>query len=101
MAPAPVALDADQTRAVELLLQRNVSCLVGAPGTGKTTVLLEVVTRERAAGRRTLIVAPTAKAASRARAVVGVLAVTTTADKLCFGAGADGALEMASPNRRL
>lgn len=88
MAPAPVALDADQTRAVELLLQRNVSCLVGAPGTGKTTVLLEVVTRERAAGRRTLIVAPTAKAASRARAVVGVLAVTTTADKLCFGAGA-------------
>jgi exodeoxyribonuclease V alpha subunit len=84
-APAAVNLDAEQLAAVERCLSHGVSVLLGEPGTGKTTVIAEIYKRERALGRKVLIVAPTAKAASRARSVVQGGVPTTTANKLFAG----------------
>jgi len=50
--------------------------LVGPAGSGKTTLLKSVLADLKAAGREVTLLAPTAKAASRAKEVVGVPART-------------------------
>ena len=81
-AASPPALDEEQLHAVELCLKSHVFVLLGEPGTGKTTVVAEIYRRKKLEGRRVLILGPTAKAASRARALVVGGAPACTADKL-------------------
>jgi superfamily I DNA/RNA helicase/RecB family exonuclease len=66
----PVALDATQEAAVDAALTLPVTLVVGAPGTGRTTVATEVAVRVLAGGAdpsRVLVLAASRRAAARLR----------------------------------
>lgn len=71
-APPPLRLDVDQEAVVHH--RRGVLLVLGAPGTGRTTALVEHVRRQVGEGRspdRCLVLAPTRTAAARLRAQIG------------------------------
>jgi exodeoxyribonuclease V alpha subunit len=64
----PLVLDADQRRAVELALSRNLVLISGGPGTGKTSIVLALVrclTRAGLTQHQIALAAPTGRAAQR------------------------------------
>lgn len=65
--PAGIVLDPDQARAVRTALASPVSVIAGGPGTGKTTIIRQVLAGARAADPDVLVAfaAPTGKAAAR------------------------------------
>lgn len=66
-------LDPDQARAVRTALESPVSVIAGGPGTGKTTIIREVLAGARAADPDAVVAfaAPTGKAAARLTAALG------------------------------
>ena len=64
-------LSAGQRRAVEAVAAAGVVILTGGPGTGKSTVVAEVLTTARAAGVPLLLAAPTGRAAKRLEQATG------------------------------
>jgi len=58
-------LDEDQRRAVLNAFEHGISVITGGPGVGKTTVVGQIVSLARRAGRRVLLAAPTGRAARR------------------------------------
>ncbi len=73
LAEGAVRLDPDQVRAVRLALAAPVSVLAGGPGTGKTTIMRQVLEGARAVDPDVLVAfaAPTGKAAARMAASLG------------------------------
>lgn len=58
-------LDDIQKSAVMTSLENNVSVITGGPGTGKTTIISNVIKNTKKMGYSTLLLAPTGKAANR------------------------------------
>lgn len=58
-------LDQSQADAVRMISGAPLACLVGGPGTGKTTTLRCIADAEDASGGRVCLIAPTGKAARR------------------------------------
>lgn len=86
--PSPRALSADQERAARAIFRAiraglRVLVLAGAAGTGKTTLIRELVARLRCDGWRIQLAAPTGKAASRLSEVTGEPA--RTVHSLAYG----------------
>lgn len=67
-------LDASQESALQLALREPISIITGGPGTGKTTIIRELLTRLR--GKHTALCAPTGKAAKRMQEATGKEAKT-------------------------
>lgn len=65
MAGLPLAVDASQKEAVCRAFSHNVSVIIGAAGTGKTTVIGIICETARRLGIEPTLLAPTAKAAAR------------------------------------
>lgn len=66
----------EQKEALDKAFDESVFILTGAAGTGKTTILKELVSRARTLGLTTLQAAPTGRAASRMEEVIGLEAST-------------------------
>jgi exodeoxyribonuclease V alpha subunit len=75
-APATVALDEDQVRAIERALREKVLVITGGPGTGKTTLLNALLAVLRRAKVSFVLAAPTGRAAKRMAESAGEEAVT-------------------------
>ncbi len=73
---ATIDLTEEQNNALEHAFDESVFILTGAAGTGKTTILKELITRANTLGLRTLQAAPTGRAASRMEEVIGLQAST-------------------------
>ncbi len=71
-----IDLSEEQNSALEHAFDEAVFILTGAAGTGKTTILKELITRANTLGLRTLLAAPTGRAASRMEEVIGLSAST-------------------------
>lgn len=77
---APVRLDASQEVAVETALARRATLVLGAPGSGRTTVACEIAVRALAGGarpERVLVLASSRRAAARLRDEVAARAGRT------------------------
>lgn len=61
----PFALAEKQKDAVEAALEKKVMVITGGPGTGKTTIINAILKILKAAGAKTLLAAPTGRAAKR------------------------------------
>jgi exodeoxyribonuclease V alpha subunit len=60
-----------QARAVHNSMERKVMVITGGPGTGKTTIIRAIVAIQNKLGRRTLLAAPTGRAAKRMSETTG------------------------------
>ncbi len=60
-----LTLNRDQRTAVECALQKGLTVITGGPGTGKTTIVKVLLAAMRQQGKRTLLAAPTGRAARR------------------------------------
>jgi exodeoxyribonuclease V alpha subunit len=69
-------LTTEQWRAVKAALLGGVVVITGGPGTGKTTVVREVLSGAIAAGLGVLLAAPTGRAAKRLQEATGMRAAT-------------------------
>lgn len=58
-------LSEEQKCAIELALSQNVSVITGGPGTGKTTIINQLITILEQSGIKTSLCAPTGRAAKR------------------------------------
>lgn len=58
-------LDEIQKNAVENALKNNISVITGGPGTGKTTIISNIIKNTQKMDYKTLLLAPTGKAANR------------------------------------
>lgn len=78
--PTGLTLDDDQARAVHTALTGPVSVIAGGPGTGKTTIVRQVLAGARAANPDVLVgfAAPTGKAAARLTASLAEPGVRAT-----------------------
>ncbi len=65
-----------QRKAIEMILSSPVAVLTGGPGSGKTTILRAVIEAFHAAGMKTVLAAPTGRAAKRMSALTGTEAST-------------------------
>ncbi|MDE6311739.1 MAG: AAA family ATPase [Muribaculaceae bacterium] len=65
-----------QRRAIEMILSSPVAVLTGGPGSGKTTILRAVIEAFHMAGMKTVLVAPTGRAAKRMTVLTGTEAST-------------------------
>ena len=75
--PLPGTLFSDeQLAAVKMAGFAPVSIITGGPGVGKTTVVSEIVRRAKLAGLKTLMAAPTGRAAKRMTETTGTTAQT-------------------------
>ena len=72
----PSSLNQEQLDAVEKALSCGVSVITGGPGTGKTTVVSEIVRRGEAMGLDIILTAPTGRAAKRLAEATGKTAKT-------------------------
>lgn len=66
----------EQMEAISAAMTNMFVVITGGPGTGKTTIMSEIVRRHLEAGRTVSLAAPTAKAADRMSAVTGLPACT-------------------------
>lgn len=73
---ASIELSAEQKLALDHAFDEAIFILTGAAGTGKTTILKELIHRANALGLSTLQAAPTGRAASRMEEVIGQKAST-------------------------
>ncbi|MFO0611114.1 MAG: ATP-dependent RecD-like DNA helicase [Polyangiaceae bacterium] len=73
---AKVSLAPAQRRAIELAAAQKVVVLTGGPGVGKTTIVRALVTLFDRAGIKTLLAAPTGRAAKRVSEATGRAAIT-------------------------
>jgi exodeoxyribonuclease V alpha subunit len=64
-------LSEQQARAVHNSMERKVMVITGGPGTGKTTIIRAIVAIQNKLGRRTLLAAPTGRAAKRMSETTG------------------------------
>jgi exodeoxyribonuclease V alpha subunit len=71
-----ITLTDQQQAAVAMVMSNKFSVITGKPGTGKTTVLVEVIARAEAAGKSITLAAPTGKAARRMQEATGMPAAT-------------------------
>lgn len=71
-----MALSAEQHRAVAAAMQGGVTVITGGPGTGKTTIVREIVNQATLAGMRLSLAAPTGRAAKRLEEATSVKART-------------------------
>ena len=74
--PTAVALDEDQTHAIEQTLREKVLVITGGPGTGKTTLLTALLAILRRAKVSFVLAAPTGRAAKRMAESAGEEAMT-------------------------
>ncbi|MCV3295889.1 MAG: ATP-dependent RecD-like DNA helicase [Oenococcus sp.] len=107
-AKTDAALDKDQLAAVKSVFQNRITILTGGPGTGKTTVIKEVIHQWHAAASKSqendeedhkktvLLAAPTGRAAARITEVTGKEAVTI---HRLLGATADGYFDFDESNQ--
>ncbi len=58
-----IKLTDQQTAALDMVKQNNLSLLIGFPGTGKTTITQEIVQWAKAEGHDIALASPTGKAA--------------------------------------
>lgn len=65
-----------QERAIDYALNNNLCIITGGPGTGKTTILNELITILERSGIKTLLAAPTGRAAKRMEKSTGRTAQT-------------------------
>lgn len=72
----PAHLSAGQQEAVHAVAGAGVAVLTGGPGTGKSTVVHEILKMARAAGSDVLLAAPTGRAAKRLEQTTGHAAST-------------------------
>src|SRR5690606_31461345 len=72
----PEHLSAGQRRAVEAIATCGVAILTGGPGTGKSTVVANVIEVAERAGFELLLAAPTGRAAKRMEQATGKTART-------------------------
>ncbi len=73
---ARIKLSEEQNEALRDAFKESIFILTGAAGTGKTTILKELIERARAAGLSTLHAAPTGRAASRMEELINYEAST-------------------------
>lgn len=71
-----IELSEDQLEALNSAFSENIFILTGGPGTGKTTILKELVYRIRSVGLKFVLAAPTGRAANRLEEVIGESAST-------------------------
>ncbi len=71
-----IDLSKEQNNALFHAFDEGIFILTGAAGTGKTTILKELIHRANSLGLRTLQAAPTGRAASRMEEVIGLEAST-------------------------
>ncbi len=74
--PLPDHLSPGQVEAVRAVAEHGVVVLTGGPGTGKSTVVHEILAMAEAAGVERLLAAPTGRAAKRLEQTTGVAAKT-------------------------
>lgn len=69
--PVSETLDAHQLAAITAALTHGTTVITGGPGTGKTTIVAEVLARLGSSAPRVALAAPTGKAAARLLTAVG------------------------------
>ena len=65
-----------QKEAIKMINENNVSIITGGPGTGKTTIIKTVIDLYKAMGKKTVLCAPTGRAAKRMTEATGEEAQT-------------------------
>ena len=65
-----------QKEALEAINNNNVCVITGGPGTGKTTIIKVIIEMYKKKGKKTVLCAPTGRAAKRMSAVTGEEAMT-------------------------
>ena len=90
MSAATLQLTPDQEQAVQLATREfpRVMVITGGPGTGKSTVLRSVLDELRSQGLRSILMAPSGKAAVRMREATGSPAYTIHSALGLFNGGA-------------
>ncbi len=71
-----IKLSEKQQEAIKLINENNVSIITGGPGTGKTTIIKTIIELYKSKGRKTVLCAPTGRAAKRMTEATGVEAKT-------------------------
>ena len=71
-----IQLSPEQLSALEKILSHRIVIITGGPGTGKTTLIRSITALFKAIGKRTLLAAPTGRAARRLSEVTGKKART-------------------------
>ncbi|MCR5303342.1 MAG: ATP-dependent RecD-like DNA helicase [Lachnospiraceae bacterium] len=69
-------LDQEQRNAVQNVMERGVNIITGGPGTGKTTTIKAIVAAMASHGAKTVLAAPTGRAAKRMEQASGMAAST-------------------------
>ncbi len=100
---AGIQLSEKQKHAIEASLRSGVLVITGGPGTGKTTIINTILAVYTSAGLKTLLAAPTGRAAKRMQQSAGVPASTIHRlleyayeegqDRMIFGRNAENPLE--------
>ena len=60
-----IELSEKQMQALDIINKNNVSIITGGPGTGKTTIIKTIIEMYKALGKKTVLCAPTGRAAKR------------------------------------
>lgn len=71
-----IILSEEQKEAIELVNQNNVCVITGGPGTGKTTIIKSIIEIYKIQGKKTVLCAPTGRAAKRMQETTGEEAKT-------------------------
>lgn len=71
-----IFLSDKQKEALEAINNNNVCVITGGPGTGKTTIIKVIIELYKKKGKKTVLCAPTGRAAKRMSAVTGEEAMT-------------------------
>lgn len=71
-----ITLSEKQREAIELINENNVAIITGGPGTGKTTIIKTIIDLYESIGKKTVLCAPTGRAAKRMTEATGKEAKT-------------------------
>ncbi len=71
-----ISLSDKQKEAIELINENNVTIITGGPGTGKTTIIKTIIELYDSIGKKTVLCAPTGRAAKRMTEATGKEAKT-------------------------